>query len=173
MATSPTRTALTQMIEIGDPALGYNFDLFFPTIPGMPDTRDVTFKCQSTSLPGFQVETANVEAHGIRLPYAGAASFTQTWDVTFIETVTWSLRDGMRRWKDSMRNWRTNRGLLSAEYMTEPQIVLWDDKPSVVRTIQLHRVFLINYADQSVDGANGSTVITGQATFAYTDHEDI
>lgn len=173
MATAPTRTSLQNMIEVGEPALGHNFDMYFPTIPGMTDTRDITFKCQSTSIPGFQVETAKVEAHGISLPFAGGASFTQTWDVTFVESITWSVRNGMRNWKDRMRNWRTNKGLLSADYMTEPQIVLWNDEPSVVRTIQLHRVFLTAFNDQSVDGSNSATVVTAQATFAYTDHEDI
>lgn len=168
-----TRSSLANMISIGDPAFTYNYDLYFPSIPGSADTRDLTFKCQSTDLPGFGVEVADVMAHGIKLPYAGAATFTQTLSVTFTESITWSVRDKLRKWKDSMRNWRTNKGLLSSQYMVDPQLVLWDDTPNVVRTIQIYRLFLETFQEIQLDGGNGNTIVTAQATFRYTDHEDI
>ena len=168
-----TRTSLVDTLSLGDPAFAHNFDLYFPTIPGLADTRHLTFACQSTSLPGFGVEVGEVLLHGVKIPYAGAATFTQSLQVTMVMSADWKIRDAFRAWKDRMRNWRTNTGLLSAEYCIDPQIVLWDDRPNVVRTIQIYRAFIETFDDVQLDGSSGANVITASITLRYTDHEDI
>lgn len=168
-----TRTALSDVISIGDPAMGHNFDLYFPTIPGSTDTRDLTFKCQGTSIPGFTTETASVDLHGVKVPYMGAAGFQQTMTVTFVESISWSIRTKLRAWRDSARNWITNKGSLSSQYCVDLQLVLWDDQPQVVKTVQIYRSFITALEDLQVDGANGSTVLVPSATFAYTYHQDL
>lgn len=167
------RTGMSDVISIGDPAMAHNFDLYFPTIPGATDTRDLTFKCQGTSIPGFTTETATVDLHGVKVPYMGAAGFSQSITVTFVESISWSVRNKLRAWRDSARNWITNTGSLANQYCVDLQLVLWDDVPNVVKTVQLYRSFILTLEDLSVDGANGGTVLVPSATFAYTYHQDM
>lgn len=168
-----TRSSMANRISIGDPAFTYNFDLYFPTIPGSADTRDLTFKCQSTDLPGFGVEATEVMLGGMKFPYSGQGTYTQTLNATFVEAVDWSVRDKMRKWNLATRDWKNNKGAMSAEYMIDPQIILWDDTPKMVRAVQIYRAFLENFQEIQMDGSNGSTVVTASITLRYTYHEDI
>ena len=59
------RTSYSDMSGLPDPLLSYNFDLVIPNIPGGGNTKALTIKCQSTSLPGKSLEDVTVTAHGV------------------------------------------------------------------------------------------------------------
>ena len=165
------RTSIYDINSVGDPAQSWNFDIFFPTIPGSSDTRDLTFKAQSADLPGQGVEIVQVDLHGVKIPFAGAATYGQTFNVTFLETFDWGTREKFRRWREIMRSWRNNSGSFASVYKVNAQIALYDDTPSVVRTIQINGLFPEMIQDVNLDGSQSSAVFV-QIQFKYTDTED-
>jgi hypothetical protein len=166
------RTSLQDVLSLQDPALSYNFDLFLPNIPGSSDTRDLTFKCMTTDLPGVAVDPVDVALHGVNVPYAGRKIYTHTLNATFLETADWMTREKFRRWNEFMRSWRNNSGSLASAYKVDSQMVLYNDIPQVVRTTNLYGLYLETMAEVALDGG-ASNLISLQCTFKYTDWVDV
>lgn len=166
------RTSLADVLSLQDPAVSYNFDLFLPNIPGSSDTRDLTFKCMTSDLPGVAVDPVDVALHGVNVPYAGRKIFTHTMNATFLETADWMTREKFRRWNEFMRSWTNNSGSLSAAYKVDAQMVLYNDVPEVVRTTNLIGLYLETIAEVQLDGG-ASNLISLQATFKYTHWTDV
>lgn len=166
------RTSLQDVLSLQDPAASYNFDLFLPNIPGSSDTRDLTFKCMTTDLPGVGVDPMDVALHGVNVPFAGRKIYTHTLAATFLETADWMTREKFRRWNEFIRSWKQNSGSLSSAYKVDSQIVLYNDIPEVVRTTNLLGLYLENMAEVQMDGGS-STLVTLQCTFKYTMWEDV
>lgn len=166
------RTSLQDVLSLQDPALSYNFDLFLPNIPGSSDTRDLTFKCMTTDLPGVAVDPVDVALHGVNIPFAGRKIYTHTLNATFLETADWMTREKFRRWNEFMRSWRNNSGALASAYKVDAQMVLYNDVPEVVRTTNLYGLYLETMAEVPLDGG-ASNLISLQCTFKYTDWVDV
>jgi hypothetical protein len=166
------RSSLQDTLSVGDPAHIWNFDLFLPVIPGSSDTRDLTFKCQSMDLPGTQLEPVDVALHGVQIPYAGRRMFTQTLNVTFLETHDWSTREKFRRWIESARSWRNNSGSFSTGYWVTAQAVTYDDIPTVVATTQINNMWPENMQEVQLDGSQNGAVHL-QVSFRYTDWQTV
>jgi len=161
------RTSLNDVLSLQDPAMSYTFDLFLPNIPGSSDTRDLTFKCMTTDLPGVGVDPVDVALHGVQVPYAGRKIFTHTLNATFLETADWMTREKFRRWNEMQRSWVNNSGSLAAAYKVNSQIVVYNDVPEVVRTVNLIGLYLENMAEVQMDGGQ-SGLITLSCVFKYT-----
>lgn len=167
-----SRSSIQNVLSLGDPALSYNFDLFFPTIPGSSETRHITYRCQSTDLPGTQLENVEAGLHGVVIQYAGRRMFTQTMNVTFLETSDWATRETFRRWIATARDWRSNSGSGINTYATRALIVKYDDIPNPVSTTQINLIWPENMQEVSLDGSQGSAVML-QVSFRYTDWETV
>lgn len=166
------RTSLQDVLSLQDPAMSYNFDLFLPNIPGSSDTRDLTFKCMTSDLPGVAVDPVDVALHGVNVPFAGRKIYTHTLSATFLETADWMTREKFRRWNEFIRSWRNNSGALAAAYKVDGQMVLYNDVPEVVRTTNLYGLYLETMAEVQLDGSQ-SGLISLQCTFKYTDWVDV
>jgi len=163
------RTSLTDVLSVGDPAQAWNFDLFLPIIPGSASSRDLTFKCMTTDVPGTQLEELAAPLHGVQIMYAGRRTYTHSMNVTFMETHDWSTTEKFHRWVEIARSWRNNSGGLSSAYWTTAQLVLYNDVPQVVRTIQINNLFPTNVSEVQLDGSS-SQLVQLSVEFRYTDH---
>lgn len=166
------RSSIFDVRSVGDPAQSWNFDFFLPTIPGSPDSRDLTYKCQTTDLPGMGLDVVDVALHGINIPYAGRAIYTHTINVTFLETRDWSTREKMRRWRETARSWINNSGAYYETYAVDAEIALYDDLPQVVRTVKLHGLWPETISEVSLDGSSSNLVLQ-TVTFRYAYPEDL
>lgn len=166
------RSAITDILSLPDPALSWNFDLFLPTIPGSSDTRDLTFKCKTAAMPGTQLESIDVELHGVTIPYAGRRMFTHDLSVTFLETMDWSTREKFRRWIATARDWRTNSGSNFATYAVTGLLITYDNIPQPVTTTQVNYMFPIDLADVELDGSQSGPVMP-QVNFKYCDWQTV
>ena len=73
------RSGLQEVTSVLDVLQTWNWDVFINKIPGSSgDTRGLTYKCTSTSIPGSSVEQVKLEAHGVQLNYAGRRVWGQT-----------------------------------------------------------------------------------------------
>ena len=165
------RSSLQDVLSLSDPATQWNFDLLLPAIPGSADTRDLTFKCMTTDLPGTAIEPVEVPLHGVTLQRAGRRIYTHTINATFMETVDYATREKFRRWMESMRSWITNTGTPSAAYRVSAQIVVYNDLPEVVRTCNITGLWPETMAEVPLDGAS-SALVTLQIGFRYDFWED-
>lgn len=159
------RSSLADVLSLQDPAVSYNFDLFLPAIPGSSDTRDLTFKCMTTEMPGSTIERVDVALHGVNVVYGGRKTYTHSIPVTFLETADWATREKFRRWHN-MRDWINNTGMLSSQYKVEGQIVVYNDKPEVVRTCRVRGLWPDVISETQLDGS-ASNLVQLNITFAY------
>ncbi len=160
------RSSLQDVQSIQDPAVSWNFDLFLPSIPGSSDTRDLTFKCMTTDLPGSSIEKVEVALHGVTLQFAGRKIYTHTMNVQFMESADYMTREKFRRWQESMRSWINNTGTLASAYKVNAQIVLYNDLPAVVRTTNIIGMWPETIAEVALNGG-ASELVTLQMTMCY------
>lgn len=165
------RSSINDVSSLADPAQSWNFDLFLPSIPGSSDTRDLTFKCMTLDIPGTAFDPVDVALHGVTVPFPGRKIYTHQINVGFLETNDWGTREKFRRWMESMRSWRNNSGSLSSAYKVGAQIVVYNDIPEVVRTVNMTGLYPETMGEVAMDGG-ASNVVTMQITFKYTDWVD-
>lgn len=167
------RTSLQDVLSLGDVAQTWNFDIFFPYLPGSASSRDLTFRCMTTDLPGTQLEVVEAPLHGVVIPYAGRRMFTQTMNVTFLETFDWGTREKFRRWIAIARDWRTNSGSFFATYaIGGVQLVTYNDIPQPVNVTQLNYVWPTEMQEVALDGGQ-SGLVQLTVVFKYVDWETI
>lgn len=167
-----TRSSLFDVQSVGDPAQSWNFDLFLPTIPGSTDTRDLTFKCMTMDLPGMGLDNVEVPLHGVVLNFAGRAIYTHTTNITFLETSDWSTRAKFRAWRESIRSWEQNTGTFAAQYKVNAQMVVYNDLPAVVRTINVMGMWPETIGEVNLDGGQ-SGLVQLQMTMRYDFVSDV
>lgn len=152
------RSSLDNVLSLQDPAQSWNFDFFLPTIPGSADTRDLTYKCMTTDLPGSGIDPVEVALHGVTLYFAGRKIYTHTMNIQFLETADWSTREKFNRWQELMRSWIENRGSLAAAYKVTSAIALYNDIPEVVRTTNIIGMWPETINEIALDGGQSGLV---------------
>lgn len=159
------RVSIQQMAATKDPLQTWNWEVLFPRIPGVQDTRALTVRAISTSLPGSQIEQASWEGHGKKLNFGGRLTFSGTWDCTFIEARDSSTRDALVGWRETVRSWKKNSGTYKEEHAVIAELTLYDaaDRPS--KTIKMFNCFPTNIGDVSLD--NSSSVMQIQCTLSF------
>ncbi len=166
------RTSLESVLSLQDPAQSWNFDLFLPSIPGSSNTRNLTFSCMTTVLPGMNLDVVEVPLHGVQLDFAGRATYSRTFNATFLEMRDWGTREMFRRWRESIRSWDNNSGSFASAYKVTADLVVYNDIPQPVRTIRVFGVWPEQIADIQLDGG-ASNVVTTEITFHYDFHRDV
>lgn len=161
-----SRSGLQNVLALPDAAQSWNFDLFFPTIPGAASTIALSYKCQTTQLPGFNLEPVDIELHGVKKKEAGRATYEHTLPSTFLEVVDFSTRDTFRMWREMIRSWKQNTGSNSQAYKVNAQIVVYDNTPTPTRRITLYGCWPETVDSTPLEG-NSSTALILNVTFSY------
>lgn len=165
------RTSIQQMAAVLDPLQTWNWDIAFPRIPGVSDTRQLSYRAISTSIPGTSIEKVTWEGHGVKLNFAGKRSYEETWEFTVIEARDSSSRDMILGWMDLTRNWVANSGSYKSDYAVPVELTLYDDLPKAVRGIKLVNAFPTQIGQVQLD--TGSELIKYAITLAFDYFEDI
>lgn len=166
------RTGLNEIRSLPDPLFGCWFDLVIPNIPGGGDTRSLTIKVLTTSIPGMSVEDVTVSSHGVDVKYAGREMYTHTLSTTYLETRDMTTRDAIKGWLEMARSARNNTGSYKADYATTANLILYDDTGAVVRTIVMDGFFPQTMDDAALDGSS-SNPVNVSVTYAYDTNYDI
>ncbi|BAG41587.1 tail tube protein [Ralstonia phage phiRSL1] len=161
------RTSVYDVTAVGDPALSWNYDLFLPAIPGTAETRQLTWRCMSTALPGSEVDRVDVQLHGVQLVYMGRRNWSHSFNSTFLEAIDWATRDAFVAWMEAGRSWVRNAGTESTTYKVNGQLVVYDDIPNVVKTVQVVGMWPQAIADVPLDGSQGGGHVSLEITWAY------
>ena len=159
------RSSVYNVQQLSDAFQVWNFDLRFPSIPGGGDAVSLTYKCQTASLPGFNLESVDIELHGVKKKEAGRATYEHTFQCTFLETVDFSTRTAFRNWRETCRSWKLNTGSVSSAYKVNALLELYDNAPSVTRSIVIYGVYPETVDTLSLE--NSSTAGFLSVTFSY------
>ena len=161
-----SRTSLSDISGLADPFMLYNFDLVLASAPGGGSNRGLTIQCMTTALPGWQIEQVTSALHGVEVTHAGRQVYSKTFQATFLETRTMEVRSRLLAWMMVARNNAANSGSFKSTYAVPATILLYDDIPNVIRTIQVFGVFPTSVDDLSLDGSS-STAANTSVTFSY------
>jgi len=163
------RSSLQDVRSVGDPLQQWNWDLIIPSMPGNSSSRAFTFKCMTAVIPGVNLEEVAVALHGVELKFAGRKNYTHTFDVQLLETSDLGSRAMFVNWSELARSWVANTGAPKSIYSTTIQLVLYDDTPSEVRTVQIFGAWPQTVSDATLDGqASGAVTITITFSYDYT-----
>ena len=160
-----SRTHLKEVLSVQDPLQTWNWDIILASIPGLADPRGITYKCVSTQIPNSAVEQVPLEAHGVKLNFAGKRVWSQQWEATFFESRDSSTRDAFVNWHEMARSWQNNSGSYKSEYAVTGSLQLYDDRPLVVRTFELYGLFPLEVTPGTLDQA--SQIIQYSVNFSY------
>lgn len=158
------RTTLQNMMSVLDPLKTFAWDLVLPRIPGTADTRPITFKCISTSIPGQGLEKVTWEGHGNRLHFTGRRIYDETWEATIIETRDAGTRESVIKWFEVSRSNKNTSGSYKSEYAVTGLLILYDDKNIPVRNIELVGVWVETMPSTQLDNSSG--IIQYNVTFS-------
>ena len=161
-----SRSSLQNVLSLPDAAQSWNYDLFLPTIPGSSNTRDLTYKCMTTDMPGAMLDKVDVPLHGVNIVQAGRATFSHTLSATFMEAVDWSTRTAFVNWRESIQSWQNNTGSPSAAYKVNASVVVYDMVPSVVKTCQIYGLWPVSIAEVQLNGGE-TTLVQLTIEFSY------
>lgn len=153
------RTSYQNILALRDAAQSWNFDLFFPTVPGASgQSNGLTYKCKTSAIPSSKINPVAVELHGTKKQEAGNAAYDHTMTATFMETVDYSTMAAFRAWRNYTRSWRDNTGTNASEYKVNLEIDLYDNAGNVTRTMVLVGAWPTDIAETSLSGAEANAV---------------
>lgn len=162
------RTSYQNVLALPDAAQNWNFDLFFPTIPGSAiPANNLTYKCKSTSLPTSSLEFVKIELHGVAKQEAGRATYEHTFQAVFMETVDYTTYKAFRAWRDFMRSWKNSKGTDSQAYKVNLELDVYDNAGNIVETIILVGAFPTSIGEVQYSGADSAAAIDLTMTFSF------
>jgi hypothetical protein len=166
------RTSYQNIQALRDAAQTWNFDLFFPSVPGSTgQAQTLTYKCKTSAIPSSKVNTVAVELHGVKKQEAGNAAYDHTMTATFMETVDYATLAAFRQWRNYMRSWRDNTGTDSAQYKVNLEMDLYDNAGNVARTVILVGSFPTDIAEVPMSGSEANAVEIS-ITFSFDNLSD-
>lgn len=163
------RTHLSEMLLVADPLQTWNWDIIIPNVPGGAAPRAITYKAISTEVPASSMEQVPLNAHGVKLNFAGRRTWSGTWTVEMFETRTEGTRDALFRWLEFARSWEQNSGNYKENYAVTAELILYDDIPQEVRRIKVFGAFPTEVGTAQLN--QESDIIRYSVTFSfdYTD----
>lgn len=165
----PNRVSLEDMLTVVDPQVTFDWAMWLPSIPGTQySTRDFTFRCTTTSIPGLSLEEFLVEAQGLQFQRPGRRIWDKKLDVTMFET-----RDGVGRalvegWLDYIRDIKANTGSYFRDYAVVGELNLYDAPGKITQRIGVEAFYPLSLGAANLDNASGLLSYTVGFSFDRT-----
>lgn len=166
------RPNIENVLSLTDLQTTFDFALYIPRIPGVADSRQMSYRCTTASIPGTSIEPVQQRAHGVRIQQAGMRNYEDTFEFSIIETRDGMSRDMLIKWMNFARSWNNNGGGYKSEYAVPVELALYDTKNVVTRGIKFINAWLSNIGSVSLDQSS-SSVVTYAATLTYDFYEDL
>lgn len=160
------RTSYANVLALPDSAQTWNFDLFFPSIPGGGNAQNITYRCKTSSLPTSKIEPVKIELHGAAKQEAGRAIYDHSFQATFMETVDYGTLMAFRQWRDYMRSWKNNTGADSSGYKVNLELDVYDNAGNVSKSFIIAGAWLTDIGEVQYNGAE-STAVELSLTFSF------
>ena len=153
------KTNLQNVISLGDPLLQYQFDLVIPNIPGGGDSETLKYRTMSASIPGRDIEQADLDLHGVKVVHAGRVLYTHTLPVTIKEFRDLAGYQALYGWSAMTRN-KDSNGALAEEYKVPYyDLELYDAAgQTAIQTFRCYEGWIKDFPDVAMDGSGSAPV---------------
>lgn len=160
------RPHLNDYQSVGDPVITADWYMLIPFIPGAPDPRRISYKINSTALPGTQIEQVLLELGARKWAFGGRRVYQNSWTATLVETSDGSSRADLIRWMDMCRPYRNGVGSYKSQYGVDAELYVYDaaNRISVMQIVK--GLWPMQLDDASLD-QGGSTPLQYSIQFSY------
>lgn len=165
---------------LGDGARSNRYDVLFTLKDNTAqlDGRTIGMLCKSASFPGRTHETIDFVYKGRSIPIRGQSAYEQEWTCTFYLTENHQLRDEFVNWIESLDE---VHNYVSASYASKQRQNSHEGYTREIKIYQqnynddgataeytLHNAFPKSVSSIDLNGADGTSLIEFQVTFAYS-----
>lgn len=158
------RTGLNELYSVRSPQLSWGWELIFPRIPGVPDTRNLTIRASSTTLPGWAIDQLRWDKSGRYRHFMGKKTFDPTFSVSFLEVDTLETFRDLNAWAEFARPYEKTGGALNSEYAQTVTCVLYNEREQP--SVSYDMVGAWCQSAQQLDLSQDGGLVMVQATFS-------
>jgi hypothetical protein len=130
------------------------------------DPRDMAILCESCTLPGRQILTADYQSvkQSVKVPYG---FINEDVTFTFLLTNDYYIKKIFDRWSDQILNYNTYRASYMKDYVTDVTIVQLNKKNLPVYKVILHNAYPITFNPITLDNNAENTAQKFSVTLTY------
>jgi hypothetical protein len=130
------------------------------------DLKDVTILCESCSLPGRQILTADYQSvkQAVKIPYG---FLNEDVTFTFLLTNDYYIKDLFDKWSDSIIGYSNYRVAYLEDYTTDVTIVQLDKDNDPIYKVILHNAYPVTFNPITLDNNAENTVQKFTVTLTY------
>ena len=131
------------------------------------ETEELSFLCQSTSIPAMEINTATVNFRGRPIYLAADRAFS-AWTITVLNDTNFRLRDAFERWQNGIINMSDNEGLVNpVDYQVDAFIDHLDRNGATIKSYTLRGCFPTSIAAIGLDMDPTETIEEFEVSFRY------
>ena len=154
----------------GGGARGNQFQVTMP-FPGFAsvggETRNMSFLCKATNLPGMTLGEVGVPFRGRLLYVAGDRTF-ETWTTTILNDTDFLVRNAMERWMNGINALSDNSGLENpSDYQVDCFVDQLDRAGQVIKSYTFRGIFPMTIAPIEVAYDTNDAVEEFEVTYRY------
>ena len=125
------------------------------------------FLVTAAALPGSVVNPTIVPYRGREVKFAGERTFAP-WTITVLNDVSFTIRNNLERWMNSMNGLSDNQGTTSHyQYQTDLSVYQLGRNGEVLKTYLLVGAFPTDISEIALNFGDNDTVETFTCTFQY------
>ena len=154
----------------GGGARGNQFQVTMP-FPGFTsvggETRNMSFLCKATNLPGMTLGEVGVPFRGRLLYVAGDRTF-ETWTTTILNDTDFLVRNAMERWMNGINALSDNSGLENpSDYQVDCFVDQLDRAGQVIKSYTFRGIFPLTIANIELTYDGNDAVEEFEVTYRY------
>lgn len=166
-----TRSSLNDVESLDSFGQLWNFNLVFNTLPSgiTTDIKEFTFRCRSSALPGRTAESMLIELGAVSIQRPGKITVNHDFQVTFLDSQNWRIRQALLEWQDIIYSWNTNEGNSSDVYMVDATLYIFGDgSTDIAREVVLRNVWPREVQEVTFDSSqNGPGELNVTLSYDY------
>ena len=129
------------------------------------------FLVSATTLPGSGINPTIVPYRGREVKFAGERVF-QPWSITVLNDASFSIRNAMEEWMNSMNNLIDGRGNMTPSlYQTDLFVTQLNRDSAPLKEYKIVNAFPIDISDIALSFGDNDTIETFTVTFQYQHFE--
>jgi len=131
------------------------------------ETRQMSFLCKSTNLPGQTIAETPVPFRGRVLYIAGDRTF-ETWTTTMFNDTDFALRNAFERWMNEINSLSDNSGLSNpSDYQVDAFVDQLDRAGQVIKSYTFRGLFPLTIGNIDLAYDTNDAVEEFEVTYRY------
>lgn len=146
---------------------GYQFKIVISNAPGSGAGGELLeFRCQSTVLPGRDIDQVLTSLGGFDVAEAGRIPGPRSWTTTFIEGTDAQILERIESWQELCFNPETGVQAEPGDYKRTARVQLLNNSKEVIYSQELIGIWPQSRADMALD-SNSSEAVNLDVTWSF------